>query len=291
MNQNRTKQWMAHGIDFGADVIGGILYTVGIYTFAKNANFAPGGISGLALIINYLWQLPIGLMTLILNIPLVIMSWRIVGRSFIRKTLCSMVVCTVLVDLVFPLTLTYHGAPLLAALFSGISIGAGLGILYLRGSSSGGTDFLTMSINKLRPHWSIGIITMSIDFAVILLGGVVFRQVDSVLYGLITTFLSSMVIDKIVYGAGSGKLLLIITDHRDEVADRIASVSGRGSTSVSAVGNYTKLPRTIVLCACSRSQAHSIKAAVHEADPNAFVMFTDTSDVFGEGFTEHAADE
>lgn len=275
-------------MDLGADGIGGVLYNIGIYTFAKNANFAPGGISGLALILNYLWQLPIGLMTLVMNIPLVLLSWRIVGRKFIRKTLCSMLICTALVDLVFPLTPTYGGAPLLAALFSGISIGAGLGILYLRGSSSGGTDFLTISINKLRPHWSIGIITMSIDFAVILLGGFVFRQVDAVLYGLITTFLSSMVIDKIVYGAGAGKLLLIITDHRDDVAARIADVSGRGSTSVSAIGNYTKLPRTIVLCACSRSQAHMIKSAVHEADPAAFVMFTDTSDVFGEGFTEHA---
>ncbi len=275
-------------MDLGADGIGGVLYNIGIYTFAKNANFAPGGISGLALILNYLWQLPIGLMTLVMNIPLVLLSWRIVGRKFIRKTLCSMLICTALVDLVFPLTPTYGGAPLLAALFSGISIGAGLGILYLRGSSSGGTDFLTMSINKLRPHWSIGIITMSIDFAVILLGGFVFRQVDAVLYGLITTFLSSMVIDKIVYGAGAGKLLLIITDHRDDVAARIADVSGRGSTSVSAIGNYTKLPRTIVLCACSRSQAHMIKSAAHEADPAAFVMFTDTSDVFGEGFTEHA---
>lgn len=275
-------------MDLGADGIGGVLYNIGIYTFAKNANFAPGGISGLALILNYLWQLPIGLMTLVMNIPLVLLSWRIVGRKFIRKTLCSMLICTALVDLVFPLTPTYGGAPLLAALFSGISIGAGLGILYLRGSSSGGTDFLTMSINKLRPHWSIGIITMSIDFAVILLGGFVFRQVDAVLYGLITTFLSSMVIDKIVYGAGAGKLLLIITDHRDDVAARIADVSGRGSTSVSAIGNYTKLPRTIMLCACSRSQAHMIKSAAHEADPAAFVMFTDTSDVFGEGFTEHA---
>lgn len=288
MKQNRKKQWIEWAMDLGADGIGGVLYNIGIYTFAKNANFAPGGISGLALILNYLWQLPIGLMTLVMNIPLVLLSWRIVGRKFIRKTLCSMLICTALVDLVFPLTPTYGGAPLLAALFSGISIGAGLGILYLRGSSSGGTDFLTMSINKLRPHWSIGIITMSIDFAVILLGGFVFRQVDAVLYGLITTFLSSMVIDKIVYGAGAGKLLLIITDHRDDVAARIADVSGRGSTSVSAIGNYTKLPRTIVLCACSRSQAHMIKSAAHEADPAAFVMFTDTSDVFGEGFTEHA---
>lgn len=286
MTTVEKKSVMSKLLDLGCDGIGGALYGIGICTFAQNANFAPGGISGLALILNHLWRLPIGLTTLVLNIPLILFSWRIVGRRFILKSLRSMVICTLLIDVVFPHTPAYTGSPLLAALFSGITVGAGLALFYLRGSSSGGTDFLTISINKLRPHWSIGTITMSMDLAVILLGGFVFRRVDAVLYGLITTFLSSMVIDRIVYGAGSGKLVLIITAHRDAVADRIMAVSGRGSTSVAATGNYTQSARTLVMCACSRSQAHMIKQAAHEADPDAFVMFTDTSDVFGEGFTE-----
>lgn len=283
---NRVKKIRIVLLDLLYDVIGSISYAVGLYTFAKMAGFAPGGLSGLALIANHLWGLPIGVTTLVLNIPIILVSCRILGKVFLLKSLKSMVISTIFLDVVFPYTPAYTGSPLMAALYSGVFLGAGLALFYMRGSSTGGTDFLTMSIRARYPYLSLGAVTMGIDLLVISLGGVVFGNVDAALYGLVATFVTSTVIDKIMYGLDAGKLLIIITNHGQLVADRIGEVTGRGSTAIRARGTYTKQNRDVILCACSRSQSYTVKNAVHEIDSTAFVMLVETSQVFGEGFIE-----
>lgn len=271
-------------IDLLCDLAGGILYAMGIYTFAKMADFAPGGLSGLALISNYLWGLPIGLMTLILNVPLVIVSYKVVGKQFLLKTARSMVISTIILDLIFPLTPPYTGSPFMAALYSGLCMGAGMAFFYMRGSSSGGMDFLIMTIKVRHPHFSLGMVTMVTDFLIILLGWPVFGNIDAVLYGLATAFVSTIVLDKILYGVGAGKLIIIITNEGQQLADRIGEMTDRGSTIIRARGTYTQADRQVLLCACSKSQTYSITAAAHQVDPGAFIMVTETSEVYGEGF-------
>ena len=273
-------------IDLLCDLAGGILYAMGIYTFAKMADFAPGGLSGLALISNYLWGLPIGLMTLILNVPLVIVSYKVVGKQFLLKTARSMVISTIILDLIFPLTPPYTGSPFMAALYSGLCMGAGMAFFYMRGSSSGGMDFLIMTIKVRHPHFSLGMVTMVTDFLIILLGWPVFGNIDAVLYGLATAFVSTIVLDKILYGVGAGKLIIIITNEGQQLADRIGEMTDRGSTIIRARGTYTQTDRQVLLCACSKSQTYSITAAAHQVDPGAFIMVTETSEVYGEGFIE-----
>lgn len=273
-------------IDLLCDLAGGILYAMGIYTFAKMADFAPGGLSGLALISNYLWGLPIGLMTLILNVPLVIVSYKVVGKQFLLKTARSMVISTIILDLIFPLTPPYTGSPFMAALYSGLCMGAGMAFFYMRGSSSGGMDFLIMTIKVRHPHFSLGMVTMVTDFLIILLGWPVFGNIDAVLYGLATAFVSTIVLDKILYGVGAGKLIIIITNEGQQLADRIGEMTDRGSTIIRARGTYTQADRQVLLCACSKSQTYSITAAAHQVDPVAFIMVTETSEVYGEGFIE-----
>ena len=240
-------------IDLLCDLAGGILYAMGIYTFAKMADFAPGGLSGLALISNYLWGLPIGLMTLILNVPLVIVSYKVVGKQFLLKTARSMVISTIILDLIFPLTPPYTGSPFMAALYSGLCMGAGMAFFYMRGSSSGGMDFLIMTIKVRHPHFSLGMVTMVTDFLIILLGWPVFGNIDAVLYGLATAFVSTIVLDKILYGVGAGKLIIIITNEGQQLADRIGEMTDRGSTIIRARGTYTQADRQVLLCACSKS--------------------------------------
>ncbi len=273
-------------IDLLCDLAGGILYAMGIYTFAKMADFAPGGLSGLALISNYLWGLPIGLMTLILNVPLVIVSYKVVGKQFLLKTARSMVISTIILDLIFPLTPPYTGSPFMAALYSGLCMGAGMAFFYMRGSSSGGMDFLIMTIKVRHPHFSLGMVTMVTDFLIILLAWPVFGNIDAVLYGLATAFVSTIVLDKILYGVGAGKLIIIITNEGQQLADRIGEMTDRGSTIIRARGTYTQADRQVLLCACSKSQTYSITAAAHQVDPGAFIMVTETSEVYGEGFIE-----
>ena len=274
------------GWDIAADLAGGVCYAVGIYVFAKHAGFAPGGVSGLALLLDRLLGVPVGLGTLLLNLPLFALSYRFVGRRFLRRTLRSMVFCVLFLDVVFPRLLAYTGEPFLAALYSGVFLGAGMALFYMRGSSSGGMDLLVMTVKALRPHLPVSAVMLACDAVVILLGWPVFGNVDAVLYGLTATAATAVVLDKIMYGVGAGKLVIIITDAGQEVAGRIAAQCGRGSTLVRAAGAYTGAERHILLCACGRAEAYKVRAAAHEIDADAFVMVTETSEVFGEGFTD-----
>ena len=210
--QNQTEpragRLRALAADLVYDALGSILFALGVYTFAKSADFAPGGVTGLALILNHLWRWPIGTTTLALNIPIILLSCRVVGRKFLFKSFRTMMISTFFLDLVFPHTPAYTGSPLLAAVFSGVFMGAGLALVYMRGSSTGGTDFLIFTVKKLRPHFSMGQVTLLIDLSVILLGGIFFRNIDALLYGAICTYAQSLVIDKVMYGAGSGKLAI-----------------------------------------------------------------------------------
>lgn len=273
-------------LDLGADVIGSILFAAGIYTFAGAGEFAPGGISGLALIINHIWGLPIGITSLALNAPIILFSFRLLGHRFFLKSIRTMIMNTIFVDFIFTHIPVYKGDRLTAALFAGALLGAGLAVIYMRGSSTGGADFLIMSVKKLRPHLSLGQVTMVLDLLIILLGWPVFGDIDSVLYGIVAAFATSIIIDKVMYGMGAGKLVQIITNDGRAVANAISESTERGSTLIRAVGSYTGQDRDVLLCACSKSEAYKVRAAAHRVDPKCFVMITETSEVFGEGFLE-----
>ena len=291
MNDKKTlfnlNRKFAHKIliwDFLYDIAGSILYAAGIYTFAGNAGFAPGGVSGLALILNYLLGLPVGTVTLLFNIPLVVISYKAVGRTLLIKSAKTMVISSLFLDVIFPYIPMYTGSRLMAAIYSGVFMGTGMALFYIRGSSSGGIDFLALTIKKKKPHMSIGVITLLIDLVVILLGWPVFGDIDAVLYGVASTGVSTIVIDKILYGTGAGTLAIIITKRGSVIAAKIGENVRRGVTTIPASGSYTGLHRDVLLCACSKAEAYLVKSAVQETDEQAFLMFTETREVFGEGF-------
>ena len=285
MHRNRNRITVII-TDLLYDIAGSILYAAGIYTFAKYARFAPGGISGLALILNYLTGLPVGITNLVLNVPLALISYKVVGREFLLRTARSMAVSTIFLDIIFPLFPAYQGQRIMAALYSGVFLGAGMALFYMRGSSSGGIDFIAMVVKKKRPYFSLGVITMVIDVVIIALGWPVFGDVDAVLYGVASTGVSTIVIDKILYGIGAGTLAIIITGKGKKIAGQIGEAAQRGVTLLKATGGYTELDRQVLLCACTKSEAYRLKNIVHEVDERAFLMFTETSEVFGEGFKE-----
>lgn len=214
-----------------------------------------------------------------------------VGRKFLLKSFKTMVISTLFLDLVFPLTPLYTGNSFLAAIFSGVFMGAGLALIYMRGSSTGGTDFLIVTIKKLKPHFSMGQVTLMTDLVVIVLGGFVFGNIDAVLYGVISTYAASVIIDKIIYGAGSGKLAIIITTDGYATAKKIDEETGRGATLIKAIGTYSGIERHLILCACGKAEIFKVRNAAHAVDPNAFVMITEASEVFGEGFTPPELDQ
>lgn len=280
----QKKQLKTHLLDLLHFAGGSILYSLAMYTFALQANFAPGGVSGLAIIINNYTGWPIGMLSILLNIPIVLACVRILGKKFIVKSLCAIVINMLFVDVVFPHFPVYTGSPLLASMFSGVLLGAGLALIYMRGASTGGSDFIIMSIKKHHPHLSIGRISLAIDMVIILAGGVVFQNVDAVLYGIICSFGCTLTMDNVLYGAGSGKMAIVITNHGQAIADGISREVERGSTIVRATGAFTGEDRDMVLCVCSSNEIYKVRSAALIIDPEALLIIAEASEVLGEGF-------
>ena len=264
--------------------VGSVLYALGIYTFALNARFAPGGVSGLALIVNFFTSWPVGTLTFVMNIPLIILCARVIGLPFLLKSIWAMLVNTFFIDVVFPFFPTYGGSPLVAAVFTGVVMGLGIGIIYSRGSSTGGFDFIILALKKKYPHFSVGEISLVLDAVVILLGGFMFGNVDAVLYGIIASFSATTAMDYVMYGLGSGKMAIIITNRGKEMAEAISAEVERGSTLVPATGSYTGQPRDMLFCVCSKNQIFKVRRVALAIDPAALLTITETHEVVGEGF-------
>ena len=288
MENAKVKDWV---LDIGADLIGGILIAVGIYNFALHANFPVAGFSGIAIILYHIFGLPIGIGTILLNVPVSIFCCKFLGKGFFFRSVKSMVISSLLMDYVAPLFPVYDGERLLAALCMGVLCGLGYALIFMRDSSTGGQDFITVSIRKIRPHLTLGVLTMIFDSTTILLGTlIVFHEIDGLLYGIIVTFLISTVMDHFMYGIYKGKLTFVVTEHGKAVVDAIDKISGRGATIVKGVGGYSLKEKDIVLCACNNKEMYQIKRRVHEIDPDAFTMIVESNEVVGEGFQEGSFD-
>ena len=288
MENTKVKDWV---LDIGADLIGGILIALGIYNFALYANFPVAGFSGIAIILYHIFGLPIGIGTILLNVPVSIFCYKFLGKGFFFRSVKSMVISSLLMDYVAPLFPVYDGERLLAAVCMGVLCGLGYALIFMRDSSTGGQDFITVSIRKIRPHLTLGILTMIFDSATILLGTlIVFHEIDGLLYGIIVTFLISTVMDHFMYGIYKGKLTFVVTEHGKAVVDAIDKISGRGATIVKGVGGYSLKEKDIVLCACNNKEMYQIKRRVHEIDPDAFTMIVESNEVVGEGFQEGSFD-
>ena len=279
MENAKVKDWV---LDIGADLIGGILIAVGIYNFALHANFPVAGFSGIAIILYHIFGLPIGIGTILLNVPVSIFCYKFLGKGFFFRSVKSMVISSLLMDYVAPLFPVYDGERLLAALCMGVLCGLGYALIFMRDSSTGGQDFITVSIRKIRPHLTLGVLTMIFDSTTILLGTlIVFHEIDGLLYGIIVTFLISTVMDHFMYGIYKGKLTFVVTEHGKAVVDAIDKISGRGATIVKGVGGYSLKEKDIVLCACNNKEMYQNKRRVHEIDTDEFTLIVESNEVVG----------
>lgn len=273
-------------IDIVFDFIGCGLYGFALNSFIVPNGFATGGISGLALTVNYVTGLPIGVINLLFNIPFIIIAFKILGKLFMIKSIKTLIFLTLAIDYYTVWLPDYVGEPILAALCAGVLVGAGLGIVFLRGSSTGGADFLTMSIQKLRPHFSIGTLTIAFDYSVLALSGFVVNNINATLFGAVAMFLAGQVMDKIMYGHAKGKLIMIVTTKGEEVANSIFESCERGCSIADIRGGFKGEQRQLVISAVSKNQLYKARKAAHEADEASFTMITTTEEVFGEGFTD-----
>ena len=283
--KNNRKNYL---IDLFADIIGSLLIAVGLYNFAAASEFPVTGVSGVALVFYYYWGLPIGTVTMALNIPIIFICGKILGLTFMLKSLKTMLISTFFMDVVAPMFPVYQGDRILSCICMGILSGIGYAIIYMRNTSTGGTDFITMAIRALNPQLSLGKIIAILDCSVLFVCGLLMGgKVDNIIYGLIATYIVSVVVDKVMYGLDAGKVTLIVTDYGQAVADKIHELTERGATILKGAGSYSKNEKQIVMCACSYKQMHMVQKAVKEVDLCAFMVTMEANEVRGEGFKPH----
>ncbi len=283
----KKTRWKETGLDILTDITASILIAVGVYNFALNANFPVAGFSGVAIIMYHLFGIPVGVGTIILNIPVTIFCYKFLGRMFLLKSLKTMIISSVFMDYVAPLLPVYDGSRLLAALCMGVLCGIGYAMIFMRGSSTGGQDFISVAIKKVKPHISLGMITAVQDVSTILLGSLlIFKDVDGFIYGIIVTYIMTLIMDKIMYGMDEGKMTLIVTEHGEKLSAQIDEFVGRGSTILKGMGSYSKREKDVIMCACNNKQMYMIKKMVHKLDPQAFTIIMESNEVVGEGFRE-----
>ncbi len=282
----KKLNWKRLWYDLFIDIMGGILIGAGIYNFAANAEFPLAGVSGIALILYRLCGVPIGFATILLNIPIAVSCYKTLGREFFVRSVRSVVITSMITDYIVPMFPVYSGDRMLAAICTGIFSGLGYALIFMNSSSTGGMDFVSMSIRAKKPHISLGRIVFVLDCAIVLLGGVIFQDIDATIYGLIISYLLTVVIDKIMYGIDSGKMTFIVTDKGQEVAAQIDEYIGRGATILTGRGSYTGAKKEIVMCACNNKQMYSIRKMVKELDPKCFIVIMESNEVVGEGFKE-----
>ena len=267
------------------DIISGIAIGVGVYNFAAEANFPLAGISGIALIFYQLYRLPIGMMTILLNVPIAILCFRTLGGRFFFRSVKTLIITSLIVDYVAPLFPVYTGDRMLSAVCCGIFTGIGYALVFANQSSTAGMDFVTLSVRAKKPHISLGKIIFIADMAVILAGGFLLKDVDGVIYGVIITYLSTMIIDRLSYGIASGKMTLIGSEKSREIVKAVEDC-GRGATLLKGEGSYSGEEKDVVLCACNNKQMTEIRKRVKEIDPEAFTIIVESNEVIGNGFKE-----
>ena len=275
-------------VDVGADILGGFLISIGVYNFAVASGFPVAGVSGIAVLFYHFFNIPIGIMTILLNIPIALVCYRPLGKTFFWKSVKTMLISNFIMDQIAPLLPVYQGELILASICIGIFAGMGYALLYTRDTSTGGVDFIFMAVRKWKPHLSLGRIIITFDFIVIIIGGILRNgNIESIIYGLIGSYILSVVVDKAMYGVNAGKMTLIVTSYGQNVADKIAELIGRGSTLLKGVGSYSKDEKQVVMCACSNKQMHMVQKAVKEVDEEAFLVILESSEVRGKGFRPH----
>ncbi len=256
--------------------------------FLEPSHIAPGGLTGLTTILNFHFGLPIGLTSLVLNIPLLILGWRIIGVRFVVRTLVATALFSLLIDVMHLPPLSVD--PMLGAVFGGVFLGAGIGIIIRGNATTGGTDLLGRIMHKRFPALSVGSLVFAFDLVVIILAWI-FLSAQHAMYAIICVYISARVLDRVLAGLGTDKACHIISSRPEAIADRLKKELDRGVTILPAVGSYSGNKLNMLICVVGRLETIKAKQIVEAEDPFAFMYLTDTHETLGEGFRKLSGED
>ena len=272
-------------VDILLECLGSFLIAIATYNVVLYAGFPMSGFSGIALILYRLTGFPIGWATILLNVPVAFLCYKMIGAKFMFRSLRCMVISSLMVDYVAPLLPVYSGERMLCALAAGVLLGLGFAIIYMRGSSTGGADFIVIAVKARYPHLKLGNIIFAFDFLIVVAAGLIFNDVDGIIYGILINFIMTSAIDRVMYGLNAGKLAFVVTDRGKSICDAVDACCQRGSTMIPVIGGYSGAERQMVMVAGSTKDMYSIEKAVKKADPMAFMIIMESSEVHGFGFS------
>ena len=271
-----------------ATVLGSAIFAFGFAFFLAPGDLNAGGISGLAMIVvEVLGVGSVGALSILLNLPLFILGGMKIGKRFFFGSMIGMVLSSVLIDL-FALYSIPMPEPLLAVLYGGVICGIGLGMVFVSGTSTGGSDILIRLLKLKYRNVPIGQISMIFDGLIVVLTGLVFRDISKALYSGITVYLSGKVVDAMVYNFDYSKVALIISSEYEAIAQAIGRDLDRGATFLIAEGSYSHAPTKVVLAAVKKQQLAELKELVVHIDPNAFIILQEAHQVLGDGFSRYS---
>ena len=264
-------------------VCGSVLFGLSLGMILSPNRLAAGGIAGISVILDSVFPLGVGTFTFVLNIPLLFCAYRVFGRRFVLSTAAAIAVCALSADCFARLD-TPITDPLLAAVFGGALMGLGCGAVFLSGATTGGTDIVTKLILRKKPHFSTGKVFLAIDGSVCIAGGIVFKSLSNALYAFIGLFVFSKMLDAVLYGGNSAKLVLIVTQKADALLPQLLSSANVGCTVISARAGYTGSQASTLMCAIKKHRLHAVRTLAVRTDSEAFILVLDTNEIYGNGF-------
>ncbi len=270
--------------------VGTGLFSVGFNMFLGPNDLNAGGLSGLAqLMVEVLGFGSVGLFVVLINLPLFALAGIKVGKQFFWGSLTGMLSLTVTLEL-FTFLPVPQVDPLLAALYGGVMAGIGVGIVFMAGASTGGSDIIVRLLKMKMQHVNIGTITIGFDCVVAILTGIVFQDISRALYSGVTIFVTGKVVDAVVYSFDYSKAVMIMSKEYEKVAKVITKDLNRGATYLKGEGTYSGNEMKVVFTVVKKQQLAELKRLVHEVDPNAFVVVQEAHQVLGEGFARYSKD-
>ncbi len=289
----QTKKLRNFLLDALFMTLGAMAYAVCVNAFTAPNNIAAGGVTGVATMLQYVFGTPIGLMVLLINVPIVIWGMVEIGYKLVVKTLAAVVLSSVMIDLFAHFIPAYRGDPILVAIFAGVCEGLGLSLTFIRGATTGGTDMVARLLGRKIPFLSMGKLMLAIDGVIVATSAFVYGSIENAMYACIVIFVSTSLIDSILYGtdAGTGKLFFVMSPKVKEMGERVMAEVERGVTYLDSQGGYSKEPGQTLLCVVRRFEVFQVQAIIKEVDKSAFVIVGDAGEITGEGFKPMHSDD
>lgn len=267
-------------------LLGAAIFSFGIVHFNMQHNLGEGGFTGITLLLYFLWGINPAITNIILNIPVFFIGWKFLGRNTFIYTIIGTFAVSLFLRLfqIKPFVIHLEHDMFLVALFAGVFIGIGLGIIFRYGGTTGGVDIIARIVNK-NVGWSMGRTMFLFDLVIITTSIFVILELSEGMYTLVAVYVAARVIDFLQEGAYSAKGATIISDHSDEIAELIKKKMDRGVTVLDGRGSYSGIKRDVLYCIVGRNEIVRLKSIIRNVDPHAFVAVTTVHDVLGEGFT------